>query len=306
MTDPRAVSRTAPPTAPPAGLNVTFDPRAERLDVPAQQQSPPGREGALRPPTDHGESSYMGANRLLGKKALVTGADSGIGRAIALAFAREGADVAFGYLSERQDADETLRLIREAEREGLAVPGDLASAEACRRLVQEAVGAMGRIDVLVPNAGVHLEIDRFEDLTAEQIERVFRTNLFAPMYLIQAALPHMAAGASIVLTGSVTGLRGSGTLPDYAASKAGVHNLVKSLAPELAERGVRINAVAPGPVWTPLIAATRKPEAVDEFGKDTVWKRAAMPAELAPSYVFLASADARYYTGQILSPTGGD
>lgn len=275
-----------------------------KIKRPPQYQEWPGHEAAMVPRPDHGESTYRGANKLLGKKALITGGDSGIGRAVAIAFAREGADVAIAYYNEHDDAQETLRWVQEAGRKGLAIQGDLSRPEHCWEMVRQVVEAFGGIDLLVNNAGRQTDSCSIDDLTPEIVERTFRTNLFAMIWLSQAALSHMEGGSSIINTGSVTGLRGNPYLLDYAASKAGIHNFTKSLARQLAERGIRVNCVAPGPVWTPLIVSTMADADVAEFGAHTHWKRPAQPAEIAPSYVFLASADSRYYTGEILAPTG--
>lgn len=283
------------------------DPRTEtRLtgEKPPQAQPWPGHEAGMIPRPDHGEQSYVGAGKLQGYRTLITGGDSGIGRAIAIAFAREGADVAIAYLEEHDDAQETLRWVRRAGRRGLAIQGDLSRRDHCHEVVRQVVETFGGLDVLVNHAGRQTPSRRLEELTPEGLEQTFRTNVFAPIWLAQAALPHLGPGASILNTGSVTALRGSPELVDYAASKAAIHNLTTSLARQLAARGIRVNCVAPGPVWTPLIVSTFTPEHVQHFGEQTVWGRPAQPAELASSYVFLASADARYYTGEILAPTG--
>ena len=287
------------------GLAMDPNPTAEgEVQMPAQQQAWPGQDSQLRPRADHGEESYQGAGKLTGKKALITGGDSGIGRAVAIAFAREGADVAIVYLNEHADAQETLKWVKQAGREGLTISGDLANRDHCREVIRQVVEELGTIDILVNNAGVHFEIEELDDLTPENVERTFRTNVFAPLWLTQAALPHMEAGAVIINTGSVQGFSPSPTLIDYAATNAAIHNLTKSLAQLVADRGIRVNCVAPGPVWTPLIVSTRPEEKVEGFGSDSLWKRPAQPAELAPSFVFLASADSRFYTGEILAPTG--
>lgn len=292
-------------TRQPHGLAMSPDPTAEgEVHMPAQQQAWPGREKQLTPPADHGEESYKGGGKLAGKKAVITGGDSGIGRAVAIAFAREGADVAIVYYNEHEDAQTTLKWVKEAGREGLTISGDLANRDHCREAIRQVVDEFGRIDILVNNAGVHFEIEALEDLTPENLERTFRTNVYAPLWLTQAALPHFGEGAVVINTGSVQGLAPSPTLIDYAATKAAIHNLTKSLAQMLAPKGIRVNVVAPGPVWTPLIVSTRPEEKVKDFGADSLWKRPAQPAELAPSFVFLASADSRYYTGEILACTG--
>jgi len=270
---------------------------------PPQKQPWPGREAGLRPRADHGEESYRGAGKLEGRVALVTGGDSGVGRAIAIAYAREGADVAISYMDEHVDAAETVRWVQKAGQRGVALAGDITDRAHCRSLVEETVRQLGRLDILVNNAAVHFDT-AFEDLDPTQLERVFRTNLFAPVWLTQAALAHLPEGGVVLNTGSVTGLQGNATLADYAATKAALHNLTRSLSQALASRGIRVNCVAPGPVWTPLVPATRAQEKVEGFGGDTLWHRPAQPAEIAPSFVFLASQDARFYTGEILAPTG--
>ncbi|MBO9540093.1 SDR family oxidoreductase [bacterium] len=289
------------------GLSVNPNPLSEtraKGEKPPQAQPWPGHEAKMRPTPDHGEESYQGANKLLGRKALVTGGDSGIGRAIAIAFAREGADVAIAYYNEHDDAQETLRWVRKAGRKGLAIQGDLSNPAHCKEVIQQVVEEFGGLDLLVNNAGRHTEQADLTGITPEQLETTFRTNFFSAVWLTQAALPQMEAGSVILNTGSVTGLVGSPTLIDYAATKAAMHNFTKSLSKQLAPRGIRVNCVAPGPVWTPLIVSTRPDEKVAHFGDESLWKRPAQPAELAPSYVFLASSDARYYTGEVLSPTG--
>ncbi len=289
------------------GAIVNPNPLAEaraKGEKPAQKQPWPGHERNLRPPADHGEETYRGADKLLGKKALITGGDSGIGRAVAIAFAREGADVAIAYLNEHDDAQETLRWVREAGRQGLAIQGDLSIPAHCQEVVRQVVEEFGGLDLLVNNAGRQTPRTDFLAITPEQLEQTFRTNLFAMFWLTQAAIEHMEPGSVILNTGSVTGLDGHPQLVDYAATKAGIHNFTKSLAQQLAEKGIRVNCVSPGPVWTPLITSTFEDEHIKEFGQNSVWKRPAQPAEIAPSYVFLASADARYYTGEILAPTG--
>jgi NAD(P)-dependent dehydrogenase (short-subunit alcohol dehydrogenase family) len=291
------------------GANQPDDPKQTKRKAhqgapPAQQQAWPGSDEALRPRADHGEESYRGSGRLAGKRALITGGDSGIGRAVAIAFAREGADVAIVHFDEPEDARETLRWVGAAGRHGVALQLDLADAAACRRAVEQTVAELGGLDILVNNAAYQQEIDDFANLTAEQIERTFRVNILAYIHVAQAALEHLPRGGVILNTGSVTALEGHASLIDYAATKGAIHTLTKSLAQALAERGIRVNCVAPGPVWTPLIAATLTEDHVGSFGEDTYWGRPAQPAEIAPSYVFLASDDGRYYTGEVLAPTG--
>jgi NAD(P)-dependent dehydrogenase (short-subunit alcohol dehydrogenase family) len=270
------------------------------------QQDPPGTEDKLRPEADHGETSYQGCGKLQGLAAVITGGDSGIGRAVALAFAREGADVAFGYIGEEEteDARETRRLVEEAGQRCLAERFDVGDTQACKAFVQRAHDTFGRLDILVNNAAYQMEQQGIEEITHGQLERTFRTNIFGYFFMVQAALPFLKEGAVILNTGSVTAMEGNEGLIDYSATKGAIHTFTKSLAASLAEKGIRVNCVAPGPVWTPLIPATLEPGHVRKFGKDTMWGRPAQPAEIAPSYVFLASADARYYTGEVFAPTG--
>jgi NAD(P)-dependent dehydrogenase (short-subunit alcohol dehydrogenase family) len=289
------------------GSNVDPDPRSEakaKGGPGRQQQDWPGQEEPMRPEADHGEESYRGAGKLDGRVALITGGDSGIGRAVAIAFAREGADVAISYYDEHDDARETVRFIREAGRRGLAFDGDLTDAGHCRDIVRRTVDELGRLDILVNNAAYQMETPDIGDLTLEQIERTFRTNIFSFILCSQAALEHIEEGGSIINTGSVTALDGHASLLDYSATKGAIHVFTKSLAMAVAERGIRVNCVAPGPVWTPLIPATLEPDHVAEFGADTFWKRPAQPAEIAPSFVFLASGDTRYITGEVIAVTG--
>jgi NAD(P)-dependent dehydrogenase (short-subunit alcohol dehydrogenase family) len=269
-------------------------------------QPAPGVERKLKPLADHGEESYRGADRLAGLGAIVTGGDSGIGRAVALAFAREGADVAITYRDEMEDEDaaETRRLVEEAGRRCFVRRYDVGDAGACREFVDAVADEFGRIDILVNNAAEHTARDEITEITEEQLERTFRTNIFGVFFMIQAALPHLKEGAVILNTGSVTGLHGHPLLMDYASTKGALHVLTQSLAKNLSEKGIRVNCVAPGPVWTPLINSTFGEEEVREFGSDSAWERPAQPAELAPAFVFLASADARYITGEVLGVTG--
>lgn len=271
-----------------------------------ETQPSPGVEGKLKPLADHGEESYQGSGRLDGLVALITGADSGIGRAVALAFAREGADIAFSYRDEVEDGDaaETRRWVQEAGKRCLARRFDVGDPRACRDFVDATVEEFGRLDILVNNAAEHTARESIEEISPEQLERTFRTNIFGAFYMVQGALPHLQPGGVILNTGSVTGLRGHPELIDYAATKGALHVLTQSLAQSLGKRGIRVNCVAPGPVWTPLINSTFDQEEVREFGADTYWGRPAQPAELAPTFVFLASADARFITGEILAVTG--
>jgi NAD(P)-dependent dehydrogenase (short-subunit alcohol dehydrogenase family) len=290
------------------GTRGSTDPRREAeplRDGPGkQQQAWPGREDAMSPSADHGEISYRGAGKLDGRRALITGGDSGIGRAVAIAFAREGADIAISYYDEHDDAEETLRWVRDAGRKTIAIPGDVGDRAHCEELVRRTVAELGGLDILVNNAAYQMEQADFTSISEAQLDRTFRTNIYAYIWLAQFALEHLDVGGTILNTGSVTALEGNDTLIDYSATKGAIHAFTKSLAQAVADRGIRVNCVAPGPVWTPLIPATLEPGHVEKFGADTVWKRAAQPAEIAPSFVFLASADGRYYTGEVFSPTG--
>jgi NAD(P)-dependent dehydrogenase (short-subunit alcohol dehydrogenase family) len=272
------------------------------------KQNAPGVEKKLRPHADHGEESYEGSGRLEGLAAIITGGDSGIGRAVAIAFAREGADVAIGYLSakEEEDAAETARWVEDAGRRCIRQRFNVQDPKACRNFVEKAYKAFGRLDIVVNNAAYQKEQGSILDITPEQLDATFRTNIYGYIYIVQAALPHLKAGASIINTGSVTALRGNKSLIDYSATKGAIHVFTKSLAESVAEKGIRVNCVAPGPVWTPLIPATLSRAHVAVFGKDTHWGRPAQPAEIATSYVFLASRDSVYYTGEIFAPTGAD
>ncbi|MFF2623973.1 SDR family oxidoreductase [Oerskovia jenensis] len=275
---------------------------------PAQQQEPPGLTNPMDPFPDHGESSYRGSGRLEGLRALITGGDSGIGRAVAIAFAREGADVAIGYLPEEQeDAEETARWVREAGRTAVLLPGDLREEQACRALVTDAVEQLGRLDVLVNNAGFQMaRRSSIADVTTEDLDRVLKTNLYALFWVTQAALEHLGEGGSIINVSSIQAYQPSTSLLDYASTKAAINNFTVNLAAEVGERGVRVNAVAPGPIWTPLQPATQPPEKIEQFGADTPLGRAGQPAEVAPAFVFLASpADASYVSGTVLGVTGG-
>lgn len=291
-----------------AGLRGADNPRAEERELQdgpgEQQQAWPGREGAMVPRPDHGEDSYEGSGKLEGKRALITGGDSGIGRAVALAFAREGADVAIAYVEEDDDARETVRLVEEAGRDGHAFRVDVSEREACEGLVADAVEALGGLDILVNNAAYHCQKGSLADVDDAQLERTFATNILAPIRLTRAALPHLGEGSVILNTGSVVALRGSPELLDYTATKGAIHAFTQSLAIALADRNIRVNCVAPGPVWTPLIPSTKDPEDVEEFGADSHWGRPAQPAELAPAFVFFASDDSRFCTGEILAVTG--
>ncbi|NUT53650.1 MAG: SDR family oxidoreductase [Saccharothrix sp.] len=267
----------------------------------------PGLTDDVRPTPDHGERTYRGTGRLTGKKAVITGGDSGIGRAVALAFAREGADVLISYLpQEEKDARDTARLVEEAGRTAVTVPGDLVREEQCVAVVARAVEEFGGIDILVGNAAFQMAQEGgLLDITTEQFDRVMKTNVYALFWLCKAAVPHMPEGSSIITTSSIQGFQPSYQLLDYATSKAAIVNFTKGLAQNLADRKIRVNSVAPGPVWTPLIPATMPADSVEGFGEQAPLGRAGQPAELAPLYVFLASADASYLTGEVIGVTGG-
>ncbi|MFF4380704.1 SDR family oxidoreductase [Kitasatospora sp. NPDC001547] len=274
---------------------------------PEQSQLHPGSGEAMRPEPDHGETTYRGSGRLTGRIALITGGDSGIGRAVALAFAREGADVAFCHLPEEAgDADTTTALITDAGRRALPIAGDLRDEEFCARLVARCVGELGGLDVLVNNAAYQMsQPDGLAAISTEQFDRVMRTNLYGMFWTTRAALPHLEKGASIINTASVQAYKPSPHLLDYAMTKAAIVAFTQGLATQLAPDGIRVNAVAPGPVWTPLIPATMDAEKVAHFGEQSPLGRAAQPAEMAPAYVFLASQESSYITAEIVNATGG-
>ena len=259
----------------------------------------------MRPKPDHGEDSYKGTGRLKDKKVLLTGGDSGIGRAVAIAFAREGADLLVSYLNEDEDAAETKRLVEEAGRQCLLVPGDISKADHCRSLVQQAVDAFGRIDVLVNNAAHQMSFETIDDISDEEWDLTFATNISAMFYITKAAVPHMKDGSAIINTASVNADTPSPQLLAYATTKGAIQNFTAGLSQLLAEKGIRANCVAPGPVWTPLIPSTMPSEKVEHFGEQVPMKRPAQPAELAPVYVLLASDEASYVSGATIAVTGG-
>ncbi|KAF1686332.1 NAD(P)-dependent oxidoreductase [Pseudoxanthomonas broegbernensis] len=272
---------------------------------PQQQDHQPGKQAPMVPQPQSIRDSYRGSGRLQGKVAIVTGGDSGIGRAVVLHFAREGATVAFGYLDEEEDAAQTERLVRAEGGTCLSMAGDVGDPEFCRRFVDHVVRTCKRLDILVNNAAEQHTVDAPEELTPAQVERTFRTNVFAYIHMAAAAIPHLGKDGCIVNTGSVTGARGHEKLIDYAATKGAVHAFTFSLAQALAGRGIRVNAVAPGPIWTPLIPASFTAEEVARFGAETLLERAGEPAEVAPAYVFLACEEASFITGQTIHVNGG-
>jgi NAD(P)-dependent dehydrogenase (short-subunit alcohol dehydrogenase family) len=278
-----------------------------RKTPPRQQQSRrPGRESEMNPRPEAARPRVPGRGRLHGKVALVTGDDSGIGRAVAIAFAREGADVAIAYLDEHEDARETQAAVEKEGRRCTTMAGDVGDDRWCRRLVELTVERLGRLDVLVNNAAEQHPQDSLEKISADQLERTFRTNVFAMFFLTKAALAHLSAGAAIINTASVTAYRGSPHLLDYAATKGAIVAFTRSLSKALSDRKIRVNAVAPGPIWTPLIPSTFSPDKVEHFGGEVPMKRVGEPSEVAPSFVFLASEDASYMSGQVLHPNGGE
>ncbi|VTR75673.1 SDR family oxidoreductase [Cellulomonas hominis] len=276
-------------------------------EPPAQSQDGPGLDADLRPQADHGEDTYRGTGRLTGRKALVTGGDSGIGRAVAIAFAREGADIVLSYLPEEQeDADHVAEVVRAAGRTIVLAPGDIADESYARSLVRTAVDELGGLDVVANIAGRQQYVEDLADLTSESFDLTFRTNVHAMFWIIQEALPHLPKGASIINTSSIQAYNPSPILVDYATTKAAINTMSKALAQQLAPKGIRVNVVAPGPIWTPLqTAGGQPPEKLPDFGKQTPFERAGQPAELAPAYVFLASPESSYVSGETLNVNGG-
>lgn len=273
---------------------------------PQRKIKPPGKDTEMNPAADHGEESYRGSGLLEGKRALITGGDSGIGRAVAIAFAREGADVAIGCLREElADAGETKRWIERAGRQAVVLPGDIGDSKVCRKLARDARGRLGGIDILVNNAAFQRTYAKFEDIPEDEFEETFRVNVFAMFRLCQHLLPHIPNGGSILNTASIQSFDPSETLVAYAATKAAIASFTKSLSALAVKQGVRVNAVAPGPVWTPLIPATLPKKATQKFGESSAFGRPAQPAEIAPIFVFLASSSASFVTGEVYGATGG-
>ncbi len=270
-----------------------------------QQQPHPGKEAGMNPKADHGERSYKGSQKLTGRSAIITGADSGIGRAVAIAFPREGADVLISYLSEHEDAEETARLVREAGTKAILMPGDISNEKHCKKIVATALKEMCKIDILVNNAAFQMSHESLQELSAQELQHTFATNIFAMFYLCIAAEQHLQPGSTIVNTTSVNAYKPSPGLVAYAATKGAIQNFTSSLAQLWASKGIRVNCVAPGPIWTPLIPSTMPPERAKTFGQDVPLGRAGQPAELAPIYVLLASNDSSYMTGSTVQVTGG-
>ncbi len=281
---------------------MTGDPRPP---YPEQQQPMPGRTDAMDPRPDHGEESYAGSGRLAGKRAIITGGDSGIGRAVAIAYAREGADLLISYLDEHEDARETQKWIEEAGRKAVLVPGDISDAGHCGAIVEKAIAKLGGIDIVVNNAAHQASFEDIEDISDDEWQLTFAVNIHAMFYLSKAAVPHLMKGGVIINTTSINADQPNASLLAYATTKGAIQNFTMGLAQMLADKGIRVNCVAPGPVWTPLIPSTMPPEAVKTFGENTPLGRAAQPRELAPPYVMLASDEASYITGATVPVTGG-
>ncbi len=283
----------------------TGEKTGEQTVPPQSQTRQPGFEARMEPRPRAEMRDYRAAGKLTGRVALISGGDSGIGRAVAVGFAKEGADVAFAYLDEHEDAQETMRLVHAEGRRTLAVSGEIGSSAFCNDVVDQVIRQFGKLDILVNNAAEQHLQPEFEKLTDEQIERTFRTNIFGQFFLTRAALPHLKDGAAIINTASVTAYKGSPAQVDYAATKGAIVAFTRSMATLLIDRGIRVNAVAPGPIWTPLIPASYPPDKTAKHGEHAPMKRPGQPDEVAPCYIFLASADASYMTGQVLHPNGG-
>jgi NAD(P)-dependent dehydrogenase (short-subunit alcohol dehydrogenase family) len=304
-----AQSQPGSPASSATARRSLQDPRAEypKPPFPAQQQPRPGLAARMQPRPDHGETSYVGSGRLAGRKALITGGDSGIGRAAAIAYAREGADVAFGYLPvEEEDAREVVQLIRAEGRKAVPLPGDIRNEAFCKKLVGDAVAQLGGLDILVNNAGYQQAQKSLLDISTEQLDSTFKTNVYALFWITKAALPHLPPGSTIINTSSINNYDPSEDIVDYAATKAAIANFTKSMSKQLVPKGIRINAVAPGPFWTPLQpSGGQDPAKLPQFGADSPMGRPGQPAEIAPLYVLLASAEASFVSGDIFGSTGG-
>jgi NAD(P)-dependent dehydrogenase (short-subunit alcohol dehydrogenase family) len=304
-----AAAQTSAGTTDAPARRAMQDPREEypKPPFPLQQQPRPGLASRMQPRPDHGETSYVGSGRLAGRKALITGGDSGIGRAAAIAYAREGADVAFGYLPvEEPDAREVVQLIQAAGRKAVPLPGDIRNEAFCNKLVADAVDRLGGLDILVNNAAFQQAQRSLLDITTEQLDSTFRTNLYALFWITKAALPHLAPGATIINTSSINNYDPEPSIVDYACTKAAIANFTKSMSKQLVPKGIRINAVAPGPFWTPLQpSGGQDPAKLPQFGADSPMGRPGQPAEIAPLYVLLASSEASFVSGDIFGSTGG-
>ncbi|WP_312702539.1 SDR family oxidoreductase [Stutzerimonas nitrititolerans] len=277
----------------------------QKQTMPSQQQPEPGKEDEMTPRPEFRGEDYKAAGKLQDKVAIITGGDSGIGRSVAVLFAREGADVVILYLDQYQDADETRRVVEQQGRRCLTFAGDVADQDVCRKVVDETVATFGKLDILVNNAAEQHPQKRFEDVTQQQWEKTFRTNVFGMFQMTQAALPHLGKGASIINTTSVTAYKGNPMLIDYSSTKGAIVGFTRALSMSLVERGIRVNGVAPGPIWTPLIPSTFDADKVAEFGANVPLKRPGQPEEVAPAYVYLASSDSSYVTGQVIHVNGG-
>lgn len=273
---------------------------------PPQEQSLPGSESAMTPKPKSEGTHYRAAGKLQGKAALITGGDSGIGRSVAILYAKEGADVAIVYLNEHEDANETKRLVEQEGRKCVTIPGDIGDESFCQQAVQQTVRELGHLDILVNNAAEQHPQESIQDITAEQLERTFRTNIFGMFFMVKAAMPHLKEGSTIINTTSVTAYQGNQQLLDYSSTKGAILAFTRSLSQSLIEKGIRVNGVAPGPIWTPLIPATFPEDKVASFGQQVPMKRAGQPEEVATCFVFLASDDSSYFAGQILHPNGGE
>ncbi|HSJ67219.1 MAG TPA: SDR family oxidoreductase [Anditalea sp.] len=292
----------------PTDDNKNMQDPQEKYDTPpypVEPQDEPGLQSRLHPEADHGEKSYKGSGKLTGKKAIITGGDSGIGRAVAIAFAREGADVLISFLEETEDAKETAKYVEEAGRKAVLVKGDISDENHCKRIIQMAVDEFGQIDILVNNAAFQMARESLEEIPSDEWDYTFKTNIHAIFYLCKAAKPHMKPGSTIINTTSVNAYNPKPILLAYAATKGAIQNFTSSLAQLLADDGIRVNCVAPGPIWTPLIPATMPEDKVKEFGKSTPMKRAGQPVELSAAYVLLASEGSSYMTGATIQVTGG-
>ncbi|MVP00429.1 SDR family oxidoreductase [Paenibacillus lutrae] len=284
---------------------MTSNNQQKQTFPPQHQNNQPGIETQMDPQPQYQDRKYRPAGKLEGKTALITGGDSGIGRAVAVAYAQEGADVAIVYLNEHSDAEKTRSLVEQEGRKCLLIPGDIGDESFCKETIEKIIAEFGKLDILVNNAAEQHPQNSIEDITAEQLEKTFRTNIFSMFYLTKAALPHLSRGSSIINTASITAYKGNPTLIDYSSTKGAIVSFTRALSQSLIDQGIRVNGVAPGPIWTPLIPSTFDKQKVSEFGSDTPMKRAGQPEELAPSYVFLASDDSSYMAGQILHINGG-